>query len=674
LLYIRLSSSHDALERKVAERTKHLEILNTVARDMNYITDVRQLFSLLFSHLGSLIKFDIAAGIILGLDKLSVFTSTSCRVEPFEEKKFNNAFLDTVWKLSSEADIFRVRKFTHIRLPEYRPDRRLNGIASIYNAPVYFESRLIAYLQFGAEREQAFDSETTRIIDIVLSQTAVMMQRLMELLSSERRRLEEVVRSLPEGVLVLDGDKNLLMKNPEAERILRILFTDSVPETMNSFGGLHVDEITSPKDNPVGHIVEIRDKGETFLHVTVVALENGSETGGSLIVLKDITAERRNARQAELQERLAAMGQLASGLAHDVNNILTGIIGYSEYLQMQKNLPSKMTIYLKKIVEQSKRAGSLIQQVLDFSRMNAAGKNPMNLVSFCKEMVKLFERIIPENIRISFTSSSKVCNVNSNPAQLQQLLTNIVVNARDAMPDGGLVTIRLRDIKITEGDDPPIYGMTPGDWFVLTIADTGTGIPADIIDKVMEPFFTTKEIGKGVGLGLSQVYGLVKDHGGHLEIRSSENQGTEVILYFPACADDSPGVTPETELHLETTGNHQELLLVEDNAEIMKILQRNLQEAGYVVFTAENGKDALDIYKKSADTIQAVITDAVMPGMGGIELIREVRKINTAAKIILMTGHGVEHVQELEEFIPSFPVLTKPFEFATLIQTINNVQ
>lgn len=351
-----------------------------------------------------------------------------------------------------------------------------------------------------------------------------------------------------------------------------------------------------------------------------------------------LTELRSTQQQVLQQERLAAVGQLAAGIAHDFNNILTSIQGFAELLTLQPNMSPSARSSLVRIIEQSERAAHLIRQVLDFSRKSIRQPKLIDLAPLLKEVGKLLKRTIPENIHIQLEVGPGQYLVNADPTQLQQLLTNLAVNARDAMSPGGQLRLGVSGLTLEPDQPLPCGGMIPGDWIALSIIDTGIGIPFEIQSRIFEPFFTTKDVGQGTGLGLAQVYGIVKQHDGFIKLDSQVGEGTQFIIYLPTAKVETytPIEEPINEVPL---GHGETVLLVEDEPMVLKTGQALLEHLEYRVLTAINGEEALMIYTEHKDEIALVLADMVMPHMGGVELFQGLRLQNPGVKMVMLTGY-----------------------------------
>jgi CheY-like chemotaxis protein len=296
---------------------------------------------------------------------------------------------------------------------------------------------------------------------------------------------------------------------------------------------------------------------------------------------------------------------------------------------------------MDRIIKQGKQAGDLIRQIMDFGRQSVTEKYFVDLVPVVHEHISLLERIIPENIRIELDIKPGKYTLKADPTQIQQVLTNLAVNARDAMLDGGTLIFELYLVTFTPGERLPCPDLSPGEWIALAVSDTGSGIAPEIMPHLFEPFFTTKEINEGAGLGLAQVYGIVKQHGGDVEVNSRPGQGAAFTLYLPVSTKPGAGRLQPVSRNVPA-GNGELILLVEDDVVVLDVIQRLLLSLKYQVITAGNGQEGLAIYENHQADIALVLTDVTMPKMGGVALVQALRERNPDIKVVVMTGYRLE--------------------------------
>ncbi len=370
------------------------------------------------------------------------------------------------------------------------------------------------------------------------------------------------------------------------------------------------------------------------------------------------------------QERMAAVGQLAAGIAHDFNNILTSILGFAVLLQRRSDMPESAQPDLNHIVQQGQRAAHLVRQILDFSRKSIHHPQQLNLELFLKETTRFLGRTIPENINILLEIEPGDYWVNVDLTQLQQVATNLAVNARDAMPTGGELTLRLSRFTLQSNQQPPYPEMPPGEWVLFSAMDTGTGIPDEILPHIFDPFFTTKEVGQGVGLGLAQVYGIVRQHEGYIDVKSQVEKGTTFFIYLPALA--VANLLPKAEIPVEMfRGYGQTVLLVEDEPAVLAATKAMLEHLNYQVLTATNGQKALSVYAEHKNEIALVLADMIMPKMDGVDLFEALQVQDHDIKVVMMTGYplGQDSLQTFTKGIEGW--LSKPIEFQQLAQAVS---
>ena len=461
--------------------------------------------------------------------------------------------------------------------------------------------------------------------DITSQKQAERAQKQLTLrLEQQAHQLQMVMDSVPEGVFVIDSKGTILLTNPTARKDLMALAEGiDVGNKLQQLGENSLDELLAPPPEGFWHQIAWQNRNFELIAKPL----KGSETGtGWVIVIRDVTTEKEVEKRIQQQERLASVGQLAAGIAHDFNNIMGVITLYAELTLEDPRLPSDLHRRFETISKQSKFAVALIRQILDFARRSTMERLPMNLIPFLSELVKLFERTLPSNIDIRLHFNSNDLMINGDPTRLQQALMNLIVNARDAMPDGGMLKINLEHLPIDQistevGVLPELahrvkQEQTPENWVRLTVQDTGIGIPANILPHIFEPFYTTKEAGKGTGLGLAQVFGIIKQHEGEMDVVSKEGEGTTFIVYLPLLeTDDSADAMTEPEPFLR--GQGETILVVEDNISMLQVLNDTLERLNYRVQIAKNGREALHFLKEHADEVALVLTDLIMPEMGG---------------------------------------------------------
>ncbi|MDD5559600.1 PAS domain S-box protein [Candidatus Methylomirabilis sp.] len=417
-----------------------------------------------------------------------------------------------------------------------------------------------------------------------------------------------------------------------------------------------------------GEIVNRRKDGSLYTEdqtITAVRDERG-DISHFIAIKRDITERRRLEEQLSQSQKLAAVGLLAGGIAHDFNNLLNGIIGFSELALGEMPPESKAYRRLSRVPQIGRRAASLVSQVLSFARKAPLQRNPLDLNVPLTETATMLQRTLPETITITLEPAHEPLVVNADAAQVQQIILNLANNARDAMPQGGTLTLRLASVTFIETSLDRYPERRSGAFARLTVVDTGTGIAAAIRDRIFEPFFTTKEPGSGTGLGLASVYGIVHQHEGWIEVETAEGQGSTFHIFLPlvsAPAEATPSLAKALPLGTET------LLLVEDNPMARELGEVLLSDLGYTALSAADGVEALAIFQAHPD-IALVLTDAIMPRMGAADLIPALRALNPDIRVLVATGYAPDEIQHSLKSSGVAGYVRKPFSKADLATAI----
>jgi two-component system, cell cycle sensor histidine kinase and response regulator CckA len=383
--------------------------------------------------------------------------------------------------------------------------------------------------------------------------------------------------------------------------------------------------------------------------------------------------ERVERRQLEEEYRQAqkmeAIGRLAGGVAHDFNNLLTAILGYGQLILSELEEKNPLHEYASEVVKAGERAATLTRQLLVFSRKQILQPKPLDLNAIVREMERMLRRVIGENIDLLTSCAPQLGRVHADAGQIEQVLMNLVVNARDAMPDGGKLTIETAEMELDRSYAEQHSDVAPGKYVVLAVTDTGIGMTPDVKARIFEPFFTTKGAGQGTGLGLSTVYGIVNQSGGHIVLYSEPGHGTSFKICLPR-VDEAPEPAPPPADGAPAASGSETILLVEDE-EIVRRLARNvLSEKGYRVLEAVDGKSAVDICNAHLGPIDLLLTDLVMPGMSGRDLALYIHATRPSTKVLFMSGYSegaVIHQGMLEEHTP---FLSKPFSPDALVRHV----
>ena len=388
-------------------------------------------------------------------------------------------------------------------------------------------------------------------------------------------------------------------------------------------------------------------------------------------IMRDMTEIHQAQRRAQLQERLAAIGQLAAGIAHDFNNILGTIVMYSELVtKTQADISDKAQEQLATINQQAMRGASLTNQILDFSRKAVMERKPMDFLPFLEDFKKLLLRTLPENIIIRLNYQNDLYVANADPARMQQVFMNLALNARDAMPEGGELTFEISIVHIGKVMNIHLEEIPPGNWLKISVSDTGMGISPENLPYIFEPFFTTKAPGEGTGLGLAQVYGLVKQHDGYVDVITELGHGTTIDVYLPLVGFPLAGETIRIDIPFRE-GSGEKILIVEDDQETRRAIGEILSSLNYEVLTAGNGQEALSLFEHPETIPDLVLSDLVMPVVGGVELYQELNASHPEIPMVVMTGYSLEG--EARDLLDKNKVtwITKPLSAQDIARTVH---
>jgi len=518
---------------------------------------------------------------------------------------------------------------------------RIEGFRGIAVIPLRLQERVLGLFVVGSRSPHRWTEEEKDLLGNIADQLAVAIEnaRLYEETRKQAERVQQILDTAPEGIIVLDANHHIELANPIARQVMPLLTSGSPGDVLTHLGGRPIAELLTPHSEGLPHEITVAGPPPRIFEVTANPLKMRGEAGGWVLLCRDVTEERAVQDRIREHERLAAVGQLAAGIAHDFNNLLQGIIGFSELLQQKPNVDPGTRRILAMIHTQGQRAAQLVRQILDFSRRSVVDRQPLDLLPLLKETVHLLEQTLPEHIRISLEYEPRPYVVKADATRLQQVLTNLALNARDAMPNGGTLQFKLSWLTAKPGDSLPLPEMRPGNWVALAVSDTGVGMPEEVLSHIFEPFFTTKEVGQGSGLGLAQVYGIVRQHEGYIDVKSQVGQGTTFTFYLPAWVQERGSDAPRVSKEDLLCGSGELILLVDDNAMVRQVGQAMLEELGYRVTTARDGAEALELFKEHGDEIALVVSDIVMPEMGGMDLARALHKRQSGVGVVLITGY-----------------------------------
>jgi two-component system cell cycle sensor histidine kinase/response regulator CckA len=405
--------------------------------------------------------------------------------------------------------------------------------------------------------------------------------------------------------------------------------------------------------------------------------EAEAEGESTMLYALDITEQRQLEQQFAQAQKMQAVGQLAGGVAHDFNNVLQAIIGYSDLLLANHRPTDPSFQDIMQIKQNANRAASLVRQLLAFSRRQTLRPEVLNLGDVLSDLTMLLKRLLGERIELDLKHGRDLWFVKADVNQFEQVIVNLAVNARDAMPDGGKLSIRTANIEAAEAARLNLTGLAAADYVSIEVGDTGVGIPPEVMDKIFEPFFTTKEVGKGTGLGLSTVFGIVKQSNGFIYVDSAVGRGTTFRIFLPRhvpSAEEEAGeaakAEPEAKRPAADLTGRGVILLVEDEDPVRAVNARALTARGYTVLEAASGVEALQVFEELQEPVDLVVSDVVMPEMDGPTLLRELRKRHPDLKVIFVSGYAEDAFRKNLPEGEDFNFLAKPFSLKQLVEAV----
>ncbi len=566
--------------------------------------------------------------------------------------------------------------------------RNYRAMASL---PLKAGETTIGTFNLYADKPGFFDEEEMRLLDELAMDISFALE--VSRRETDRRKVEDELRwktaffeaqvdSTPDGVLVVDSQGQRILQNQRMNELLKI--PAHVTEDADSFARSQF--VTGQTKNPqqfaekIAYLrlhpdeasrdeIELTD-GSVLFRTSFPVRDKAGKHYGRIWTFRDITKQRQLEEQFRQSQKLEAIGQLAGGVAHDFNNILAVIMMQVGLAGTDRSLAPETRETLNDIKAAAERAANLTRQLLAFSRRQVMRSRPLDLNEIVTNLTKMLQRILGEDVRLQLNLHSRPLMTRADAGMLDQVLLNLVINARDALPDGGQLFIETSEKTFTEEESATIPDALPGRHVCLRVTDTGSGIPAEHLARVFEPFFTTKEPGKGTGLGLSTVFGIVKQHGGSITVNSEVGKGTTFQIFLPATVVAPEAPEPSAAKPFPQGGT-ETILLAEDDPSVRMLTRILLERQGYKVIEAANGVEALKVAEQNPGKIQLLLTDIVMPeGVSGRDLATRLQKANPGLKVVFTSGYSVEiagrelSLQEGQNFIQ------KPASPQQLMETV----
>ena len=495
----------------------------------------------------------------------------------------------------------------------------------------------------------------TRLVSIIdSSEDAIYGKDLNGIITSWNRGAEHIYGYTPDEIV--GKHISILAPSDRKDEIPEILTRIAAGETINHFESMRVAKDGKALDVSIS-ISPLRDaKGKII---------------GASAIARDITAQKRAEGQLHQAQKMEAIGRLAGGVAHDFNNILGIVSACAEFLRDRVDPSAGAAQYIDNIKKATERGSSLTRQLLTFSRSSSIKPRILDLNERLRDVSKLLRPLMGDDVEILIVSKSPAAVVEADPGQLDQIVVNLAVNARDAMPRGGKFILETRSERFDEDFAGQNQNMPAGKYVLLAVSDTGNGMDEATVARIFEPFFTTKETGKGTGLGLATVYGIVKQSAGHILVYSEPGHGTTFKIYLPS-ADEKIGIESKPEVEKVSPQRHgTTILLVQDDDIMRGLTGQLLREHGYTVIDADDGKAALEWMESHPGSIDLLLTDVVMRRMSGPELVERLRPAHPDLKVVFMSGYTGELIAEREVLSRGITLLEKPFPRTALLNTIH---
>jgi len=496
-------------------------------------------------------------------------------------------------------------------------------------------------------------------------------------LDEAESQFRSLFKNAPDAVLIANDQGEFLDANPAACTLLGVPHDEVVGCTVLDFTEEESKAGTWPmweqclKEGRMHEPIRLRRPDGTVLDVDFFATAN-FVPGSHFSMLHDVTERRKLEVQLRQSQKLESIGLLAGGIAHDFNNLLTVIIGYSELSMTRLDNSAQLARNLEEIIKAAARAASLTRQLLAFSRKQVLQPKVLDLNAIIADIGKMLSRLVGEHIVIRTFSEAGLGRVNADPGQIEQVLVNLVVNARDAMPNGGEIIIETSNVFLDEEYASCHVSVKPG-WYVMTtVTDAGHGMDVKTQRLIFEPFFTTKEQGKGTGLGLSTVYGIVKQSGGNIWVDSQVGIGTTFKVYLPLI--DEPAIeVPAADSSQPMCGGTETILLAEDEEMVRNLVRESLTIHGYTVLEAANGAEAMLVCEQHEGPIHLLLTDVLMPGMNATDLVEQLTKSRPKARILYMSGYAATSIAERGILPEDIAFIGKPFTPDSLVLKVAEV-
>ncbi len=498
--------------------------------------------------------------------------------------------------------------------------------------------------------------------------------------------LLSALAAVPDLVAVIDSDARLLAWNPAFQTFVARYghtppetgskVTDVMPAMTSGNWSERIETLLAGDDLAFEASFELPDIAPEYLDVSARPMRDATEIVGGVIVARDVTERRKLEQQLQQAQRLDTVGRLAGGIAHDFNNLLTAILSSASVARECLPPDHEVQADLADVQLAGERATQLTKQLLAFARRQPVSQQPIALNDHVGAMERMLSRLVGPDVALRVTLGDALWNVRADGPQLEQVLVNVVVNARDAMPAGGRLTVRTANRVVHDGAIVLPRPMAAGEYVEIVVTDTGTGMDEETLAHVFEPFYTTKPVGQGTGLGLAMCYGIIRQHHGVIWIESAPGRGTTVFILLPRYAGALPAMTtgrPMSPTPAPISSGSETVLLVEDEPQVRAVAARALRSAGYRVLEATNGRDGVQVARRERDAIDLIVSDVVMPEMGGKEMVELARQFLPSVAVLFVSGYTAGSLPLPSDDQSASTFLQKPFTPQELLAMVRQV-
>ena len=567
----------------------------------------------------------------------------------------------------------------------------IHGHCSVWIAPLLHNGQLFGFINIAFKKNAVYYKDEKFLWEEIVSDISYGLyahqleekRRLMkQALQQSEERFRSIVETSQEGIFIINSNYKIIYCNREMTQILGRQEPEIVGHNFQEF--LDAESIPIVEDRyrrrqrgenvPARYQFKIvRGSGEVrWVEISASVINENTPDAQSIATILDITDQIKLQEQFLQAQKMEAIGRLAGGVAHDFNNILTAINGYAQLILSEMKPDNSFREDIEEIYKAGHRAANITRQLLAFSRRQVLEPKIISLNDVINESQKMIQRVIGEDVDLVFHADENLGTVYVDPGQIDQILLNLAINAKDAMPEGGQLIVETSNALLTEDYTRNHINVKPGDYVLLAVTDTGAGMTKEIVNHIFEPFFTTKEKGRGTGLGLSTVYGIVKQSGGIIWVYSEPGKGTTFKIYFPRVnySSEEIGLNEFSQKDLRGT---ETILIVEDEQTVLEVASRSLEKLGYKILMANNGQEALKIVQNYSERIHLILTDVVMPKISGYKLIQKVKKIRSDFKVLFMSGYPDRTITTNGFLKSGLAFIQKPFTPKGIAKKVRDV-